>query len=217
MLYIILYRQHPTLFFKENKKMKNRIILILAASLLVVALAFGVFQSAYAQGGPGGYDPFQCQLGLYCYWEAHVCNDQTGFYEDIGVPFDPNSFPVSVEEYLGVVLGVDYSNCAPGWDGMKEAGKCKLTEIDEKIYLGTPFEAKWIGRGGHLRFIKPSGDFNYIAKVEVSSGTVMQDGNEYVGMFSARGVVEPGVYTVQCFGPGGTAGLGIKNVEIVGH
>jgi hypothetical protein len=100
---------------------------------------------------------------------------------------------------------------------MKETGKCKLTDIDMEIYLGTPFQATWLGRGGYLRFIKPSGEFNYIAKVEVTSGTVMQDGNEYVGTFSARGKVEPGVYTVQCFGPGGTAGLGIQNVEIVGH
>jgi hypothetical protein len=196
----------------------HKAVLFMAASLLVFALAFGAFQSAFAQGGPGGFDPYECELNQDCYWEYVVCNDQTGFYETVGVYFDPNGW--DPEDVLGRWFGswtIDHDKCGPGWDGMKEAGKCKLTEIDEQIYLGTPFEAKWLGRGGFLRFIKPSGEFNYIAKVDVTSGTVMQDGNEYVGTFSARGKVEPGVYTVQCFGPGGTAGLGIKNVEIVGH
>ena len=188
--------------------------LILAASLLVVGLAFSAFQSAYAQGGPGGWNPFGCGTNFDCYWETELCNAGTGNYETVGITEDPlNVNWVNVH----LIWGTDQAACGPGWDGMKDAGKCKLTDIDDTIYLGTPFEAKWIGRGGFLRFLKPSGEFNYIAKVDVTSGTVMQDGNEYVGAFSARGKVEPGVYTVQCFGPGGTAGLGIKNVEIVGH
>jgi hypothetical protein len=199
--------------------------LVLAATLLVGMLAFGAFQSVYAQGGPGDFDPFGCTDPTYvfyneCYYQAEVCNEASGSYETAGVWFDPKNLDpyagLSFDEVL-LYFGVDASNCKPSWDGMKDAGKCKLTGIDEKIYLGTPFQAKWIGRGGFLRFIKPSGEFNYIAKVDVTSGTVMQDGNKYVGTFSARGKVEVGVYTVQCFGPGGTAGLGIKNVEIVGH
>ena len=194
----------------------------MAATLLVSSLAFGAFQSVYAQdAGPGDYDPFGCNdpTNWYyhdCHWDAVICNEASGQMEAAGFPFDPNSYVAPIEVFARI-FGIDYSNCNPGWDGMKDAGKCKLTAIDSEIYLGTPFEAKWLGRGGYLRFIKPSGEFNYIAKVDVTSGTVMQDGNEYVGMFSARGKVEPGVYTVQCFGPGGTAGLGIKNVEIVGH
>jgi hypothetical protein len=200
----------------------QRVLLITAASLLVVALAFGAFQSAFAQdAGPGDFDPFGCNNPLnwwyhQCYWEYDFCNEASGKFETAGVPRDPNSWWRTMEEEAAIA-GIDAARCKPGWDGMKEAGKCKLTDIDEVIYLGTPFQAKWLGRGGFLRFIKPSGEFNYIAKVDVTSGSVMQDGNEYVGTFSARGKVEPGVYTVQCFGPGGTAGLGIKNVEIAGH
>jgi hypothetical protein len=224
-IYYILPTIRTNLTHKGELNIKTRkAVLILAASLLVVGLAFGAFQSVYAQdAGPGDFDPFGCDDAAApwpwyhnCYWDVEMCNEASGNMEVAGSPFDPNSIPVSVAQ-LAANWGIDHAKCNPGWDGMKDAGKCKLTEIDSEIYLGTPFEAKWIGRGGHLRFIKPSGEFNYIAKVEVSSGTVMQDGREYVGLFSARGKVEPGVYTVQCFGPGGTAGLGIQNVEVVGH
>ena len=196
--------------------MKTRkVFLPLAAALLVVALAFGAYQSAYAQGD--GFDPWNCGgggwFGFPCKHTATACNPLNGEVEEVGFMFAPGDL---FGQMIIDNFGPDMAECGQG-TGMKETGKCKLTDIDDTIYLGTPFEAKWLGRGGYLRFIKPSGEFNYIAKVDVTSGTVMQDGNEYVGMFSARGVVEPGVYTVNCFGPGGTAGLGIKNVEIVGH
>jgi hypothetical protein len=194
--------------------MKTRkVTLFMAASLLVFALAFGAFQSAFAQGGPGGYDPFMCTTFQDCYWETVVCNDQTGFYETVGLFFDPSGYTM---DQIVMGWGIDHSKCSVG-HGLKNTYKCKLTDVDTEIYLGTPFEASWIGHASYLRFMKPSGEFNYIAKVDVLTGTVHQDGNEYIGQFSARGKVEPGVYTVQCFGSGGTAGLGIKNVEVVGH
>jgi hypothetical protein len=201
--------------------MKTRkAVLFTTAGLLVAALALGAFQSVYAQ--TGGYDPWGCitsgapvWITNYCKYSVDQCNPASGEIEPAAFWFDPAQNPAMTQAFLNT-FGVPESLCSQG-SGMKETGKCKLTDIDAEIYLGTPFEAKWLGRGGHLRFIKPSGEFNYIAKVDVTSGTVMQDGNEYVGQFSARGKVEPGVYTVQCFGPGGTAGLGIKNVEIVGH
>jgi hypothetical protein len=193
----------------------RRVILTTTAILLVGGLAFGAYTSAYAQGGTGGFDPFMCEIAQNCYWTIDVCNPTSGEVEDVGVWLNPEN-PIWEAALKNSFWGPDHSMCSEG-SGMKETGKCKLTEIDAEIYLGTPFEAKWLGSGGYLRFMKPSGEFNYIAKVDVTSGTVMQDGNEYVGQFSARGKVEPGVYTVQCFGAGGTAGLGIQNVEVVGH
>ena len=103
--------------------MKTRkVFLFLAASLLVGALAFGAFQSVYAQdGGPGDFDPFGCNDNTNwwyhtCYWDTVICNEASGNMEAAGFPFDPNSIPVPIEQAAAMV-GLTMPNATP--DGME--------------------------------------------------------------------------------------------------
>jgi hypothetical protein len=203
------------LFLEERKEKMNiqRIWMITIAVLLVGALAIGAYGSAYAQGGE--FNPFNCGGRIRCPYRVEMCNPSTGNTEDVPFMLDPPSNPALTRVLIGLT-GVDHSACSDG-TGLKNTGKCKLTSIDEEIHLGTPFEARWIGLGSYLRFIKPSGEFNYIATVDVPAGNPYPEKREWVGEFTLRGMVEPGVYTVECFGIGGTIGHGIPGVEVIAH
>ena len=191
----------------------QRTLMVTIAVLVVGALALGAYGSAYAQ--VGGFNPFNCGGRRACPYRVEMCNPATGNTEDVPFMIDPPSNPALTRAFINA-SGIDHSACSDG-TGLKNTGKCKLTGIDEEIYLGTPFEARWIGLGSYLRFLKPSGDFNYIATVPVSAGDVHPEVREWVGMFNLRGKVEPGVYTVECFGIGGTVGFGIPGVEVIAH
>ena len=95
----------------------RRILLVAAASLLVAALAFGAFQSAYAQGG--GFDPFFCQVAGWCQWEVDVCNPTTGEFETVGYWVDPNWGFLDLDLRW---MGYSQDPCQLH-GGMKETGK----------------------------------------------------------------------------------------------
>lgn len=98
-------------------------------------------------------------------------------------------------------------------DKADEAPRCALKEIPTKIYIGPAitFTASGTGRLEALRFRNvDSGGFSWLVPSSVS-----RSGNSWEATFSNANLfgmtaIEPGVYQVICFGPGGTSGEAIK-------
>lgn len=94
-----------------------------------------------------------------------------------------------------------------------EGPRCTLKNMPATIYIGADntFTASGMGRLEDLRFRNvDGGGFSWLVPISVT-----RNGNSWEATFSnANGygmtAIEPGVYQVNCFGPGGTSGGAIK-------
>jgi len=93
-----------------------------------------------------------------------------------------------------------------------EPGRCRITSVNNPIYVGTTFTAEWRGRLNSLRLREPGASILFLEPIPDS---VYWTGNaSKMGTFDTLGVVDVGTYYASCFGELGPVGAEIKT-EVV--
>jgi len=193
-------------------KAKKRIVNLGLASLFVLATLLGISVTS-VQAGPGdpGHwhgtpDPDACNTFNDCIYIFTICYE--GGTQTLGSHQDSQE----QHQLLVDLIGAKFGACTPA---ITRSGRCKLTDIDPKIYIGAEnlFTASWLGKISSLRFRNADG---FIVFVSPITGSLHFSDGKAKASFSLSdpstglNLVAPGKYQVSCFGVEGSVGDEIK-------
>lgn len=194
----------------HNRKMKvSRLIYLGIATLFILTtlLVAGVEIAIAGPGLPGHWhgtpDPDACNTNHDCTYIFTIC--YKGGTQTMG-----SSSPSQLQHQLIVdLIDAEFGACI---HPIRNSGRCKLTDIDPKIFIGSTFTATWLGKINNLRFRNADGVIVFVSPIAGSA--YFADGKAH-GLFALSDpllgvLLAPGKYTVSCFGESGTVGDEIK-------
>jgi hypothetical protein len=193
----------------HNRRMKfSRPVYLVIAALFILTtlLVAGVEIAKAGPGLPGHWhgtpDPDACNSNHDCIYIFTIC--YKGGTQTMG-----SSSPSPLQHQVLVdLIDADFGACI---HPINNSGRCKLTDIDSKIYIGQTFTATWLGRINNLRFRNADG----VVFVSPLPGSGYFADGKANALFSLSDpafglLVAPGTYQVSCFGESGTVGGEIK-------
>jgi hypothetical protein len=187
----------------------SRLVYISFAALFILTtqLVAGVEIAEAGPGLPGHWhgtpDPDACNINNDCIYIFTIC--YKGGTQTLG-SHDPSQLQ---HQALVDIIDANFGACI---HPINNSGRCKLTDIDSKIFIGSTFTATWLGRISNLRFRNDDGVIVFVSPI-LGSG-YFADGKANA-LFSLSdptfGVaLAPGNYKVSCFGETGTVGGEMK-------
>jgi hypothetical protein len=193
----------------HNREVRvSRLVYLVFAALFILTtlLVAGVEIAVAGPGLPGHWhgtpDPDACNTNNDCIYIFTIC--YKGTTQTLG-SHDPSQLQ---HQALVDLIDAKFGACI---HPIRNSGRCKLTDIDTKIFIGQTFTATWLGRINNLRFRNADG----VVFVSPIPGSVYFADGKAHALFSLSDpafglLVAPGNYQVSCFGESGTVGGEIK-------
>ncbi len=194
----------------HNRRMKtSRLVYIAVAALFILTtvLFAGVEIAVAGPGLPGHWhgtpDPDACNTNHDCIYIFTIC--YKGNTQTLG-SHDPSQLQ---HQALVDIIDANFGACI---HPIRNSGRCKLTDIDSKIFIGSTFSATWLGKISNLRFRNSDGLIVFVSPI--SGSAYFEDGKAHA-LFSLSdptfgALLGTGSYQVSCFGESGTVGGEIK-------